>query len=101
MGDVNFAYSFMEYFPMLLVVLILCNVFDVYGRILGSFGLSRFKFNDEATNERIEEGKNLLHIARHRSKFNRYAEQVDTTHGGQRVIIIKKSVYLCLQIEWK
>jgi len=64
MGNVNFAYSFMEYFPMLLVVLILCNVFDVYGRILGYFGLSRFKFNDEATNEKIEEGKNLLQIGK-------------------------------------
>ena len=60
MGNVQFAYSFMTYFPVLLVVLILCNMFDIYGRVLDSFGLKRFKFNEESTIEKIEEGKKLL-----------------------------------------
>lgn len=60
MGNVKFATSFMTYFPVLLVVLILCNVFDIYGRVLDNFGLKRFKFNEESTNEKIEEGKKLL-----------------------------------------
>lgn len=60
MGNVQFAYSFMTYFPVLLIVLILCNVFDIYARVLDSFGLKRFKFNEESTIEKIEEGKKLL-----------------------------------------
>jgi len=60
MGEVNFAYSFMRYFPLLLLVLIICNVFNVYGRILNNFGLGRFKFDEETTRDRVEEGKILL-----------------------------------------
>jgi len=65
MGEVNFAYSFMRYFPLLLLVLIICNVFNVYGRILNNFGLGRFKFDEETTRDRVEEGKILLNKARH------------------------------------
>ena len=61
MGDVDIAYSFTTYFPLILVFLILCNAFDVYGRVLGWLGLNSFKFSDEFTDERIEEGKKLLY----------------------------------------
>jgi len=70
MGEVNFAYSFMRYFPLILLVLIMCNVFNVYGRILNSFGLGRFKFDEETTRDRVEEGKILLNKARHNLYHN-------------------------------
>jgi len=61
MGEVSFAYSFTTYFPLILIFLILCNAFDIYGRILGWFGLNSFKFGDELSEEKIEEGKKLLY----------------------------------------
>ena len=60
MGNVHFATNFIKYFPLLLVVLIFCNVFEIYGRILAKLGLNKFKFDGEATNERVEEGRRLL-----------------------------------------
>lgn len=60
MGNGLFFKSFMRYFPLLLALLIICNIFDIFGRFLGYFGLSRFRFNEESTNEKIEYGKKLL-----------------------------------------
>jgi len=64
MGNVEFASSFVKYFPLLLSLLVLCNIFEVYDRILNKFGLGKFRFNNEYSNERIQEGKNLLLKAR-------------------------------------
>lgn len=60
MGNVNLAYSFTQYFPLLLVILIICNLFDVYGKILSKLGLSKFKFSEDSSMDRVEEGKKLL-----------------------------------------
>ena len=60
MGEGRFAYSFTKYCPLLLVLLILCNIFDVYGRILAGLGLSRFKFSENFDDEKIEEGRILI-----------------------------------------
>ncbi len=61
MGEVDFAFSFTTYFPLFLIFLIFCNAFDIYGRILGWLGLNSFKFDEEFTDERIEEGKKLVY----------------------------------------
>jgi len=60
MGSSKLAEGFIRYFPLLLVLLIFCNIFDVYGRLLSRVGLSRFGFNDSENNEKVEEGKTLL-----------------------------------------
>ncbi len=60
MGQAKFAVSFTQYCPLLLILLILCNSFDVYGRVLSSLGLSRFKFSENFNDEKIEEGRLLL-----------------------------------------
>jgi len=60
MGNVKFANSFIRYFPLLLSLLVLCNIFEVYDRILNKFGLGKFQFNAVYSNERIQEGKTLL-----------------------------------------
>jgi len=64
MGSSKLAISFTRYFPLLLILLIFCNIFDVYGRILSKFGLSRFGFNESENNEKVEEGKTLLNKVR-------------------------------------
>jgi len=60
MGDAKFASSFIQYCPILLVLLTIFNIFDVYGRILAGLGLSRFKFSENFNDEKIEEGRLLL-----------------------------------------
>ncbi len=52
------------YFPIALVVLCLCNYFDIYGKILRYVGLAKFSFTEDFSDERIEEGKKLLIRAR-------------------------------------
>jgi len=64
MGEVDFAFSFTTYFPLFLIFLIFCNAFDIYGRMLGWLGLNSFKFDEEFTDERLEEGKKLIYRAR-------------------------------------
>jgi len=53
-----------QYFPWLLVVLIVFNIFDCYGKILSALGLTQFKFSDTFSDERIDEGKKLIYKAR-------------------------------------
>lgn len=61
MGDVQILQSFMKYIPILLVLLILCNAFNVFQRFLKSIGLAgRHSFNEDATQEKLEDGKKLL-----------------------------------------
>jgi len=60
MGSAKFASNFLKYCPILLVLLVVFNVFDVYGKILAGLGLSRFKFSENFNDEKIEEGRTLL-----------------------------------------
>lgn len=73
LGDVNLVplvgISFQSFFPMTLIVLCLFNVFDVYGRILTGLGISRFEFSEKFSNEKIEDGKRLLHNGNEINRF--------------------------------
>jgi len=60
MGEGRFAYSFTKYCPLLLILLVIFNIFDVYGRILAALGLSNFRFSENFNDEKIEEGKILI-----------------------------------------
>lgn len=42
------------FFPMILIMLIICNAFDVYTKILSSLGLKQFEFSDTFDDERID-----------------------------------------------
>jgi hypothetical protein len=46
--------------PILLLILTVCNLFNLYDRILQALGVSRFQFHHEYTDENIEEGKRLV-----------------------------------------
>ena len=61
MGNVNLAYNFTKYFPLLLIVLVLCNMFEIYGKTLMKLGLSNYRFNEETTSDKVEDGKTLLY----------------------------------------
>lgn len=51
---------FNNYFPIVLGVLVLANLFDIYGKILGGLGLSSFKFTENFNDDKIDEGRRLL-----------------------------------------
>ena len=59
-----FGETFYYIFPILLILLIVINLFEVYKRISGIFGLKKFEFEDDFSHENIEEGKRLLQKAR-------------------------------------
>ena len=50
-----------QYFPWILVLLIIFNLFDCYGKILSRIGLTQFKFSDTFSDDRIDEGKKLVY----------------------------------------
>jgi len=77
MGQARFARSFTQYCPLLLIVLILCNSFDVYGRVLSWIGLSRFKFSENFNDDKIEEGRLLLQKARKGGRTTSYYRDRD------------------------
>jgi len=64
MGNIDVAYQYTKYFPLILVGLLIFNIFDCYGKILGFIGLSRFKFSEDFDDERIEDGRKLIERAR-------------------------------------
>jgi len=57
--------------------LILCNSFDVYGRVLSWIGLSRFKFSENFNDDKIEEGRLLLQKARKGGRTTSYYRDTD------------------------
>eukprot|EP00330_Aristerostoma_sp_ATCC50986_P001664 CAMPEP_0114580786 /NCGR_PEP_ID=MMETSP0125-20121206/4991_1 /TAXON_ID=485358 ORGANISM="Aristerostoma sp., Strain ATCC 50986" /NCGR_SAMPLE_ID=MMETSP0125 /ASSEMBLY_ACC=CAM_ASM_000245 /LENGTH=106 /DNA_ID=CAMNT_0001772535 /DNA_START=1532 /DNA_END=1849 /DNA_ORIENTATION=+ len=71
MGDVSWAYSFTTYFPLILIALCLFNMFDIYGKLLTFFGLSRFKFSEDFSDEKIDDGKKILERARLKMQRNK------------------------------
>ena len=56
--------TFRILFPVLMIILIVFNAFEVYSRICKKLGLSRFQFETEFDHENIDEGKRLLQKAR-------------------------------------
>jgi hypothetical protein len=56
--------TFYYIFPILLLILIIVNAFDVYSLIAKMFGLQKFIFESDFNHENIEEGKKLLQRAR-------------------------------------
>ena len=56
--------TFQIFFPILMIILIFFNAFDVYSRICKKLGLSKFQFETEFDHENIDEGKRVLQKAR-------------------------------------
>lgn len=65
MGNINivpiFGSDFTSFFPIVLVVLCIFNVYDIYGKVLGFLGLKQFQFAENFNDDKIEEGKQLLY----------------------------------------
>jgi len=59
-----FGQTFFYIFPILLLLLIIVNTFDVYTLIARMFGLEKFEFESDFSHENIAEGKRLLQRAR-------------------------------------
>jgi hypothetical protein len=59
-----FGQTFYYIFPILLLILITINAFDVYALIAKMFGLQKFIFESEFSHDNIEEGRKLLQKAR-------------------------------------
>lgn len=64
MGNIDLEFGignlFNNYFPIILGLLVLTNLLDIYGKVLGWLGLSSFKFTESFNDEKIEEGRRLL-----------------------------------------
>lgn len=52
--------NFMLFFPAILIVLCLFNLFDIYGRFMNILGFNTFGFKNSQTEDKIEEGNEVL-----------------------------------------
>jgi hypothetical protein len=52
--------NFMIFFPTILILLCLFNLFNIYGRFMNILGFNTFGFKNAQTDERIEEGNEVL-----------------------------------------
>ncbi|CAD8159086.1 unnamed protein product [Paramecium octaurelia] len=62
-GNFNFDQYLTEFklaFPILLVILIICNIFDIYDKLLGALGFQRFQFELGYADEHTEEGQEYV-----------------------------------------
>ncbi|KAL4493159.1 hypothetical protein ABPG72_003244 [Tetrahymena utriculariae] len=68
LGNINIVpvlgSDFTNFFPSLLVLFCLFNLFDLYGKVLSLFGLESFQFTDTYNSSLIEEGQDLIKKAR-------------------------------------
>lgn len=68
MGVVNLmpvlGEKFVLFFPSLLLVLVLLNYFNVFGKLMKALGMSLFSFSDSFNDAKLLEGKSLLSKAR-------------------------------------
>ena len=69
MGTINivpvFGRTFNIIFPMLLLILITFNAFDIYSKVFKAAGLQRFQFDeDNPSTQSIEDGRRRLQKAR-------------------------------------
>eukprot|EP00825_Cyclidium_porcatum_P025509 TRINITY_DN27709_c0_g1_i2.p2 TRINITY_DN27709_c0_g1~~TRINITY_DN27709_c0_g1_i2.p2 ORF type:complete len:206 (-),score=24.91 TRINITY_DN27709_c0_g1_i2:54-671(-) len=55
------------FFPLILVLFSLFNLFDIYSRILNIFGLKQFQFNEQFNDNLISDGNDLVNKIRSRT----------------------------------
>ena len=61
MGETpDFGRNFMIFFPTILIVLCLFNMFDIYGRLMNILGFNTFGFKNPQNDDKIEEGNEIL-----------------------------------------
>jgi hypothetical protein len=61
MGETpDFGRHFIIFFPAVLIVLCLFNMFDIYGRLMNVLGFQSFGFQSPQTEDKIEEGNETL-----------------------------------------
>lgn len=61
MGETpDFGRHFIIFFPAILIVLCLFNLFNIYGRLMNIFGFQSFGFQNPQTDDKIEEGNETL-----------------------------------------
>ncbi|CAG9331206.1 LMBRD2_4 [Blepharisma stoltei] len=61
--------DFAIWFPLLLIVFCITNYFNIYGKIMGTLGLTQFSFDEKYSEDRMLEGK--LSIQKSRSEKER------------------------------
>mmetsp|Transcript_25895 Transcript_25895/g.45749 ORF Transcript_25895/g.45749 Transcript_25895/m.45749 type:complete len:439 (+) Transcript_25895:3436-4752(+) len=68
MGVVNLmpvlGEDFVVFFPSLLVLFVILNYFNVFGKLMKALGMSQLSFTDSFNDDKIIEGKSLLNKAR-------------------------------------
>ncbi|EGC32861.1 hypothetical protein DICPUDRAFT_89023 [Dictyostelium purpureum] len=68
MGTTNFApflgNYFYIYFPVLIVIVCSCTLFNLYSRIMNCLKINRFRFDEEFSHDQIDEGKFLVDMER-------------------------------------
>ncbi len=61
MGETpDFGRNFMIFFPTILIVLCLFNLLDIYRRIMNILGFTTFGFKNAQSDDRVEEGNEIL-----------------------------------------
>ncbi|OMJ72452.1 hypothetical protein SteCoe_29108 [Stentor coeruleus] len=56
--------SFATFFPLLLVIFALLNIFHAYGRFMSAIGMTKLSFSDKYTSDKIGDGKLIVQRAR-------------------------------------
>ena len=59
-----FGKSFMLFFPTVLIVLCLFNLFNIYGRFMNMLGFYSFGFQNQYSDDKIDEGNEALNKMR-------------------------------------
>jgi hypothetical protein len=54
------GYNLPQYIPPILILIVLFNFFNLYGKILKLFGISVFEFKHDESNGAIKEGEDLV-----------------------------------------
>jgi hypothetical protein len=54
------GYNLPQYIPLLLVIIVLFNLFDVYGKILKTLGVAVFEYKHDDDNQTIVDGEELV-----------------------------------------
>ena len=59
-----FGSSFTTFFPLLLIVLCMFNLLNIYGKCMSCIGLKKFRFEEDFSDDMIDEGGRLIQMAR-------------------------------------
>lgn len=86
MGSVDivpvFGKTFNIIFPMLLLLLIFFNAFDIYAKVFKAVGIERFQFDEENPNQlTVGEGRRRLSRERGKMEESRRGGQVEQMEG--------------------